>query len=99
MLVVASCAPGGSSERAGVIAGDILQSIDEDDVRFQTVEQIYPKILGPKGSNLTLKFWRGKEGGFEPRAMTFIIRREPLPSYAPRPYPSNPEPRTLHHKP
>ncbi|KAJ1494568.1 hypothetical protein T484DRAFT_1765372 [Baffinella frigidus] len=86
-LIVASCAPGGASQRAGVQAGDVLQSIDEEDVIGLTVEQIYPKILGPQGSNLTVKFQRGDgDLGFAPRAVTFIIRREPLPTFtAPKP--------------
>ena len=49
-------------------------------MRGQSVAQIYPKILGPQGSTLTLKFQGSQEEGwFAARAMTFTIRREPLP--------------------
>mmetsp|Transcript_12145 Transcript_12145/g.24199 ORF Transcript_12145/g.24199 Transcript_12145/m.24199 type:complete len:163 (-) Transcript_12145:43-531(-) len=61
-LLVASLACDGPAEKSGqVMAGDILVSIDQIDVRKMNAEDLAQYILGPPGSTVRLGFVR-KDG-------------------------------------
>jgi hypothetical protein len=61
-IVVNHLIRGGSAERSGkVVAGDIIVSIDDNDVRSNGVGQMRNFIVGPEGSTVNLTFVRNEE--------------------------------------
>jgi hypothetical protein len=61
-IVVNHLIRGGSAERSGkVVAGDIIVSIDNNDVRSNGVGQMRNFIVGPEGSTVNLTFVRNEE--------------------------------------
>lgn len=61
------------AQEAGVMAGDVLISIDGVDVTGQSVEQVVSKVRGEEGSQVTLRFTR--EGEPEPLSFTLTRRK------------------------
>ncbi len=63
-LAVESTIPGSPAEKAGLLAGDIIVSIDGTTVDGMTVDQATAKIRGPKDTSLSLGIVRGGAPAF-----------------------------------
>jgi len=59
-IVVIAPLPGTPAEKAGVVAGDAILTIDDIETSGMTLEDAVSKIRGPKGSIVSLKLARGK---------------------------------------
>ncbi len=62
------------AQEAGIMAGDILISIDGVDVTGQSVDEVVSQVRGEEGSQVTLAFLR--EG--EPSPLTFTLTRRTI---------------------
>lgn len=67
--------PNGPAERAGLQAGDIIESIDEESSREMSIAEVAARLEGQPGSTITLAVVRERAG--EPRP--FELRREVVP--------------------
>lgn len=56
-LTVASVAPGSEAERAGIAAGDVLQSVEG--VHPESLTDARARLAGPDGTDVLLEFHRG----------------------------------------
>jgi carboxyl-terminal processing protease len=68
---IVSPLPGSPAEAAGLLPGDLILTIDGDDIADQTLVTIVGKVRGPAGSVVILEIER--EG--EPEPLTFTIVR------------------------
>jgi len=73
-LKIVSPMEGSPAEKAGLKPGDQVISIDGEDMTGVNAEQARQKVLGPKGTEVTLMVMR--EG--EPEPLTFVIRRDEI---------------------
>ncbi len=60
-LVVMKTLPGSPATRSGVLAGDVVVSIDGASVDGLTIDQAVAKIRGPRGTKVVLALQRGTE--------------------------------------
>lgn len=68
------------AQEAGVMAGDILISVDGVEVIGQSVDEVVSKVRGEEGSQVTLRFMR--EGESEPLTFTLTRRKIDVSSVA-----------------
>ena len=73
-LTIVSPIEGSPAEQAGLQAGDQVVSIDGEDMTGVNAEEARLKVLGPKGTQVTLLVMR--EGESEP--LTFVITRDEI---------------------
>jgi carboxyl-terminal processing protease len=64
------------AERAGVVAGDEIVTVDGVSVAGLTVDEVVPKVRGPEGSKVTLEL---KGAGGAPRSVTITRAKLDLP--------------------
>jgi carboxyl-terminal processing protease len=69
------------AERAGLLAGDEILSVDGTDVAGQTVEDIVSKVRGPEGTDVTLEL-KGTDGTTRTLTITRAKLDLPLASWA-----------------
>ena len=69
------------AERAGVIAGDEILTVDGVSVAGMTVDEVVPKVRGPEGSNVTLQL-KGTDGATRSVTITRAKLDLPLVSWA-----------------
>jgi carboxyl-terminal processing protease len=71
-IVVVAPIDGSPAKEAGILAGDLLVSVDGQDVSGRAVNEVIGTIRGEEGSQVTLGFLR--EG--EPDPLTFTLTRK-----------------------
>jgi len=71
-VVVYSLMEGYPAQKAGVLAGDIIQKIDGEDVTGLTLSDVAEKMRGPVGSTVKLDVFRPSTGANQ----TFTLKRE-----------------------
>ncbi len=64
-LLVVTPLPGTPAQRADIRAGDVILRVNGEDISHLEVDDIVPKIMGPKGTSVTLTIQRGSEAPFE----------------------------------
>jgi carboxyl-terminal processing protease len=79
-IVVVAPIDGSPAQEAGVMAGDILISVDGMDVTGQSVDEVVEKVRGEAGSNVTLRFLR--DGQEAPLTYTLTRRKIDVSSVA-----------------
>ncbi len=78
ILTVVAPLKGSPSERAGILAGDKIMSIDDKSTANLSTDQAVKFIRGPKGSSVTLTVWR--EGTKEPLKIEVIRDVKDIPT-------------------
>ncbi len=63
-LMVVTPLPGTPAHRAGIKVGDVILKVDGEDISALEVDDIVPKIMGPKGSTVNLTIQRGSDKPF-----------------------------------
>lgn len=71
-LAIISPLPSSPAEKAGLKAGDLLLTVDGNDVTNLTLDEVIAKIRGKAGSQVKIKISRGDE------EKTFEIKREKI---------------------
>jgi hypothetical protein len=71
-------ADAGPAARAGVLAGDLITSVDDKSIRGLTLEAAFRRISGPVGTTLKLRIIRQTQK--DPLIVTFA--REAVPSHS-----------------
>lgn len=79
--IVASVLPNGSAEKAGIVAGDRILSVDHKSVDGLTLQQIANSLHGAVGSRVHLVVQRGStKKGYSLRRQILILPGSPAPS-------------------
>lgn len=60
-VIIVSPIKGSPAENAGILAKDVILSVDDQDLKGKTLEEIVSLIKGPKGTTVKLKIRRGDE--------------------------------------
>lgn len=68
------------AQEAGVMAGDVLVSVDGEDITGQSVDEVVGQVRGEEGSQVTLRFLR--EGEEAPLSFTLTRRKIDVSSVA-----------------
>ncbi len=63
-LLVVTPLPGTPAHRAGIQSGDLILEVDGEEIAALEVDEIVPKIMGPKGTTVKLTIQRGKKKPF-----------------------------------
>ncbi|MBN1345681.1 MAG: PDZ domain-containing protein [Phycisphaerae bacterium] len=63
-LLVVSPLPNTPAHRAGIKPGDVILKVDGDDIGELEIDDVVPKIMGPKGTTVKLTIQRGKKAPF-----------------------------------
>lgn len=77
-LTVVSPITGGPSEAVGIMSGDRIVKIDNQDVVGIKTDDVRKKLRGAKGSQVTVKIFRPGAG----ELMDFTITRDKIPLYS-----------------
>lgn len=79
-LYVVNPLPGGPSEKAGIIAGDKIVSVDGENIAGIGVNNrvVFDMLRGPRGSKVNVKVVRRNE----PELMAFELQRGSIPQYS-----------------
>ncbi len=64
-LLVVSPLPGTPAHRAGIMPGDVILKVNGEDIAALKIDEIVPRIMGPKGTKVTLTIQRGKNEPFD----------------------------------
>lgn len=79
-LLVGEVYPDSPAQVAGIVAGDLIVKLEEDDITRENQEQILASIQGPQGSTLTVVVRHGAEDTIIP----LTRRAVPVPSVVSR---------------
>lgn len=79
-LMVVQTIPGGPSEKVGLMAGDRITKIDDENVAGVGIQnsEVMKKLRGNKGTKVHLQILRGKQT----KPMGFTIIRDKIPIYS-----------------
>jgi carboxyl-terminal processing protease len=72
-LLVVTPLPGTPAHRAGIKAGDVILRVNGEDISPLEVDDIVPKIMGPKNSTVTLTVQRGSGKPFDVALIRDVI--------------------------
>jgi len=72
-LQVVTPLPGTPAHRAGIKAGDVILRVNGEDISALEVDDIVPKIMGPKGTEVELTIQRGSDKPFAVRLVRDVI--------------------------
>lgn len=72
-LAVLSFVPGGPAQRSGqIVPGDVIASVDDDNVYGKPLSELAKYLLGPKGSQVVLGFQRSDDPSKRVRRVNII---------------------------
>jgi carboxyl-terminal processing protease len=75
ITVVAPIA-GTPGERAGILRGDVLVKVDDEDVRGWKLDRLIGRLRGKPGTPVAVTVERGADGDAAPREVEFQLKRE-----------------------